>query len=98
MEEIELSFASDLQDSENHVINMDQSNHHIVQTRAINIERSDVDHFSVNVRGHGCVNVQVSSWKYVCVVVSSRFCSNSEASASDILQNLEEIFPRYLYH
>ena len=25
----------------------------------------------------------------------SRFCSNSEADASELLQNLEEVLPRY---
>ena len=29
--------------------------------------------------------------------ISSRFCSNSEADASELLHNLEEMFPRYLY-
>ena len=29
--------------------------------------------------------------------ISSRFCSNSEAGASELLQNLEETFPRYLW-
>ena len=28
--------------------------------------------------------------------VSSGFCSNSEASASELLQNLDDMFPRYL--
>ena len=30
------------------------------------------------------------------MVISSRFSSNSEASASELLENLEEMFPRYL--
>ena len=30
--------------------------------------------------------------------ISSRFTSNSEANASELLVNLEEMFPRYLYY
>ena len=42
----------------------------------------------------------VCGWRFEPVLqgsISSRFSRNSEASASELLENLEEMFPRYLY-
>ena len=43
----------------------------------------------------GKVNIALLQWPQVSRKHSSRFSRNSEASASEFLENLEEMFPRY---